>query len=73
MHLLLISQIVRQKILAQLRPETHDGRRVLLELADPLGDVRRLFRRERCVVLLPLAAPAGEHGGGGGRSSPQRS
>ena len=34
-----------------------------LELLDPLGEFRRMFRRERCVMLLHLAAPAGEHGG----------
>ena len=52
-----------QKILTQLRPEAHDGRGVPLELLDPLVESRRMFRRERCVVLLHLAAPAGEHGG----------
>ena len=30
---------------------------------DPLGEFRRMFRRERCVVLLDLAAPVGERGG----------
>ena len=66
MHLLLISQIVLQKILTQLRPEAHDGRGIPLELLDPLGEFRRMFRRERCVMLLHLAAPAGEHGGEAG-------
>ena len=34
---------------------------------DDDGDFLRMFRRELCVMLLPLAAAAGEHGGGGGR------
>ena len=33
---------------------------------DDDGDFLRMFRRELCVMLLPLAAAAGEHGGGGG-------
>ena len=36
---------------------------------DDDGDFLRMFRRELCVMLLPLAAAAGEHGGGGDRSS----
>ena len=61
-HLLFIGQIVLQKILAQLRPETHDGQRFRFEILDPLGDFRRMFRREVCVVI---AVPA-VHGGGRG-------
>ena len=33
---------------------------------DDDGDFLGMFRRELCVMLLPLAAAAGEHGGGGG-------